>query len=186
MFKRIAAVALALGVNVQVEATERMYGVLSSGYADVEFGELSEQQPHYQFAMGHQFLSQWYLEFGYQSLVDGLDSQSGMKADALYLAMLGKAGSPWGELYYKLGVMNADVLTAQGSLPDGTCRQGGEPGTLANTCHYDEGIAAALVGVGFDFQLSMNSMVRLEFSHARGQQDFKANVVTVGLRYNFN
>ena len=186
MIKRIASVALALAMSGQVAATERMYGVVSAGYSDAKFSQLEAQQLQYQFALGHQFLPKWYVEVGYQQLFDDLDTEQGMKADALYLAVLGKAGGPLGELYYKLGALNTDVLGSQATLSDGSCHLGSLNEATGSHCDFDEGVFAGLVGIGFDFRLGLNTMIRLEADHIRGEHDFRVNVLNLGLRYNFN
>lgn len=181
--KIIAALALtACGVAGAAHATDRMYGIVTAGYSDMEFSQLERDNYNYSLAIGHQFSNQWYVEGGYLALIDDMNDDEGAKADALYLAVLGKAASREGELYYKLGVANVAVDGLEQPL-DGAC----ELGELSvGRCAYDESVAAGLVGIGFDYNIGLNAMVRMEAMYMIGEHDFTANVFSLGFRYNFN
>ncbi|QJR81949.1 outer membrane beta-barrel protein [Alteromonas pelagimontana] len=184
MKKRFAALGIAAGLSLPALATENMYGVIGTGYSDIEFSQQSADKANYHFALAHQFARSWYAEVGYQRLADNLEENEGMKADALYLAVLGKASAAIGELYYKLGIMNVDVKGIEGRREEGGCALGGV--TVANSCEFDEGVVAGMVGFGFDYHLGLNTMFRIEATHVRGEHDLAANLVNVGIRYNFN
>lgn len=186
MKKAVVATGLCLGaLSLSASATERMYGTFGVGYADTEFSQQSKDGITYNLAIGHQFTSQWYVELGYQQLIDEQENAESMKADALYLALLGKASSYNGELFYKLGVMNVDVAGVENIAADGVCRVGKAVPEAAQ-CLYDEGSLAGLIGLGYDYHLGLRSMLRLEYSYIAGENDLKAHVVNVGFRYNFN
>ncbi|MBU2979230.1 outer membrane beta-barrel protein [Alteromonas sp. C1M14] len=167
------------------QGTERMYGVASLGYADVAFNQADNSKMSYGLALGHQFSDQWYVEGGYLNLIDADDGLDTIEAEGLYLALLGKAGGPVGELYYKLGIMDADVKGFQGDT-EGSALCIVPDNSLQDYCAYDEGVVAGLVGLGFDYHIGINSMIRLEGLYIRGEDDFEASLISLGFRYNFN
>ena len=172
----IVASALCLGlVTANVEATEKMYAVVSAGYADSEFAQYSDGSAAYKLAIGHQIHPQWYVEGGYQKIAtDDSDSATALDSldgDALFLSVLGKASSRDGELYYRLGIMRADLVGNQ---------------TVDDTIQpYDNGVLAGVVGVGFDWYVGLNTMVRFEVEHISGEDSFQSNAAYIGFRYNF-
>ena len=96
--------------------------------------------------------------------------------DALYLAVLGKANSEYGELYYKLGVANADIAST---------RYCGNSALSGDACSFDEGVVAGIAGLGFDYYVGLKSMVRLEYIYLGGEDDLSTHLVSLGFRYNF-
>ena len=52
-------------------ATEKMYGVVTAGYADADYSEIGVENVSYKLALGHELSRQWYIEAGYQQLFDG-------------------------------------------------------------------------------------------------------------------
>ncbi len=186
MKKAVVAIGLCLGAfSLPATATEKMYGTFGVGYADTEFSQQSKDGMSYNLAIGHQFMSQWYIELGYQQIVDEQQSVESMKADALYLAILGKAGSYNGELFYKLGVMNVDVAGFERMGESASCGIG-ESISDSGLCRYDEGSLAGVIGLGYDYHLGLRSMLRLEYNYIGGENDLKAHLVNIGFRYNFN
>ena len=180
--KRLLAVATLLTCS-QSYATEKMYGTLGVNYSDTEFSVQESDGVGYSLAVGHQFAPQWYVEAGYMKLVDELDESGGLDADALYLAILGKASGRQGELFYKLGIAKTDIQGREAAKESGDCRLGAVQGPL---CSYDEGIAAGMVGLGYDYNIGLRSMLRFEYTYFLGEDDFEAHVATLGFRYNFN
>ena len=176
--------SLAVLVSVSVNATDKIYAVVSGGFADSEFAESSVDGASYKFAVGHQFHPQWYFEGGYQRIADeGGDLASQpynelLEGDALFLSVLGKAGSRQGELFYRLGVMRADM---QGYTPIADC---------AEECNsfdrYVDSVFAGVVGFGYDWYISLNSMIRFEVEHISGEDSLQVNAAFIGYRYNFN
>lgn len=185
MKKGLIAAILLGAVSLSAGATERMYGLATAGYADANFGDTGNDGVAYSLALGHQFASKWYVEGGYLNLVDEDSGTDALKAQGLYLAVLGKAGGRTGELYYKLGVMSADVQGFQ-SAQDGDCVATDMATAPAGLCAYDDGIVAGMVGLGFDYHVGLNSMLRMEAMYVRGEEDFDATVLSIGYRYNFN
>ncbi|SVE06508.1 uncharacterized protein METZ01_LOCUS459362, partial [marine metagenome] len=58
-------------------------------------------------------------------------------------------------------------------------------GPEAAVCGYDDTIIAGLAGLGFDYYLGLQSMVRVEYTYFGGKDDFSAHIVNLGFRYNF-
>lgn len=203
MFKHAILCAVTLMMfSTPVSATENLYGVLSAGYTETEFDLNQVNQGSYKFAVGYQFDRQWYAEFGYQQLADeGLKStlpvtlaevdsfQPGMEGDALFAAMLGKAAGSMGELFYRVGILKTDIRGQ--SLAEGdSCELGqGQPfnisGSAYTLCEYDEGGVAGVIGVGFDFYVGTQMMIRTEFEHIAGENGLSINAAYVGFRFNF-
>ncbi|MBU3021730.1 outer membrane beta-barrel protein [Aestuariibacter sp. A3R04] len=183
--KKGIALATMLVASFCSQATERMYGVATVGYSDAELGSTDNSGVAYSLALGHQFSSQWYVEAGYHNLIDEDDGPDALQAEGLYLAVLGKAGGRIGELYYKLGIMDVDVQGIR-VAGEGDCAVDAVDAESATNCGFDEGIVAGMVGLGFDYHIGLNSMLRLEALHVRGQDDFSTSMINVGFRYNFN
>ncbi len=158
-------------------AFANLYAVANVGYSNVDTDTSSESDVSYSGAIGYQFDQQWYVEGGYISLIDKQDDNESLTSHGAYLALLGKAGSPEGELFYKVGVASISV---EETLTDASAC-----GTEAATCGFDDTIVAGLVGLGFDYYVSRNSMVRTEYMYLGGQDDFSAHIVNIGFRYNF-
>ncbi|GGW87144.1 outer membrane beta-barrel protein [Alteromonas halophila] len=177
----VAAASLLL--SGQALATEKMYGTVGVGYSDSEFSEQSLDGTGYNLAVGHQFHPQWYVEAGYLQLLDDVSQDSGMETGALYLAILGKASSLQGELFYKLGIAKADINGSEAPSEAGECRLGG---LQSGACRFDEGIVAGMVGLGYDYNIGMRSMLRFEYTYLAGEEDFSTHYVGIGFRYNFN
>lgn len=187
-FKQLAAVFCLSAASIGVQATEKMYGAITGGYTDADYSEVSVDGLSYKLTFGHEISRQWYVEAGYQQLFDDLDDVEGAKGDALFLAVLGKAGNQTGELFYRLGVLNVDVQGSEFAI-DGQCAVGDISGTDASgnaICSFDDGGIAGVVGFGFDFFVGLNSMIRIEAEHIRGQDGLSVNAAYLGFRYNFN
>lgn len=184
-------------------ATDKMYGIISGGFTDVEFDSTKVDGGSYKFGVGYQFSRQWYLELGYQQLAnENLNSvvpttlaqvetfEPGLQGDALFAAFLGKAAGRLGELYYRVGVLRAD-MKGQSLTTESSCELGDASGfTLStgesyNLCQYDDSNIAAVLGIGFDFWVGINTMVRAEVEHIRGENDLAINAAYLGVRYNF-
>ena len=158
------------------KAAPENYGLVSVGYTDFEFDGGNDREIAYSVAYGHKIHRQWYAEAGYLNLFDYSDDNLEAQGEALYLAVLGKASSAEGELFYKLGAARVDVEAT------GLCGTDTTPAS----CSYNEGIAAGIVGLGFDYYVSHNSMVRFEYTYIGGEDNFSTNMLSLGFRYNFN
>lgn len=180
---RLLFTCLTLLLSLSAAATDRMYAVGGITYSDSEFSDSDDKGVGYTLAIGHQFAPKWYVEAGYLSLLDELDGTQGMDADAIYLALLGKAGSREGELFYKVGVARADIAGFEPALAGGNCRLGELSGS---NCRFDEGILAGMIGLGFDYHIGMKSMIRLEYTYLGGEDSFSTHWVNLAFRYNFN
>ena len=160
----------------QSVAAPKSYGLATVGYNDVDYAEASDKKVTYSLAFGKQIHRQWYAEVGYLNLFDYSNKQVDANGDSLYLAMLGKASSGTGELFYKLGVARVDIDVSSQCATEG----------VTSECDQSEALAAGLVGLGFDYYVGLRSMIRIEYLHMTGEDSFSTNMVNVGFRYNFN
>lgn len=199
--KKTILAALCLLTSQTAMANGDMYGLFSAGYADASQGQADGKGVGYSFAMGYELDKQWFVEGGFQQLIDeegdaptlsnlGSEDSSSLKADALYLALLGKASSQAGTLFYRVGVMSVK-LESQAFIGSGqTCEDGDAEvysleGGDGVRCSYDKTSVAGVVGLGFDFKLADAWDLRIEAQHVRGKDGFEANIGQIGLRYNF-
>lgn len=177
ILKTMCAMLTIATFTLSSNAFANLYAVANAGYSDVDTDTSSESDFSYSGAIGYQFDQQWYVEGGYISLIDTQDDKQSLTSHGAYLALLGKAGSPEGELFYKVGVASISV---EETFTDATACN-----TEAAICGVDDTIVAGLVGLGFDYYVSRNAMVRTEYMYLGGQDDFSAHIVNIGFRYNF-
>lgn len=182
MIKITAVLCLSL-LALPTLATERMYGVAGGSFTDLEYSQQDDKGAGFSLAVGHQFHPQWYVEAGYNQLVDETTDSGNLKGDALYLALLGKAGNHTGELFYKLGIMNVAMQGSESPI-EGACALG-ESGN-DGLCTFDESGLAGVVGLGFDYHLGLRSMLRMEYNYVEGENDLSAHTINLAIRYNFN
>ena len=180
---KMAAGTLVLLSALAANATENMYTVISGGFADSDFADSSVDGASYKFALGHQFHPQWYVEGGVQRIADetvnDFGSTDALEGDAFFISVLGKAGSREGELYYRLGLLRADM---KGYRNAESCVET----PCSDLERYDDSVIAGVVGIGFDYYISLNSMIRLEVEHISGEDNLQVNAAYLGFRYNFN
>ena len=189
-------------LSTQASANNNLYGVVSAGFTESEFDINKVDGGSYKFALGYQFHRQWYAEFGYQLLSDQSQNalvptsdaevqgyKPGMEGGAIFASVLGKAAGSMGELFYRVGIMKGDIKGQ--SLQQGTQCQLGQGQALSvggnqyQLCAYDEGVVAGVFGLGFDFHLTSDMMLRTEVEHIRGQHNLRTNAAYIGIRYNF-
>ena len=156
------------------------YGLLSVGYSDVDLGKVSDKSASYGAAFGYQFHRQWYVEAGYLSLIDSQSETKQLQAHGPYISVLGKAEGSDGELYYRLGLASVDKTETYVAQDSGCIDS-----SSTSVCESDERILAGMVGLGFDYVVGRNAMLRLEYVYMGGKDDFSSHSVNVGLRYNF-
>lgn len=191
-------------VSIQTLAADNLYTVFSVGYSDVEFIEDSNEGFGYKMAFGYQIDPQWYVEAGYQQLIhnnlyttdlpsstDVTDAKNLQQGDALFVAFLGKASGPTGELFYRLGVLKTDIRGQQLLAGEREC-EFGQANVLAiadfgaaTVCDYNESGVAGVIGLGFDYFVGARTMVRAEIEYIKGQDNLTVTTATIGLRYNF-
>ncbi|GFD77609.1 hypothetical protein KUL118_04710 [Tenacibaculum sp. KUL118] len=152
------------------------YAVANIGYGYVDTEIDNEADVSYSAALGYQFHRQWYIEGGYISLIDADTDEQSISSKGPYVALLGKASSQKGELYYKLGIAEIDIEHV--SINSSVC-------VSDAICGYDDNIIAGLAGLGFDYYVGLQSMVRVEYTYFGGKDDFSAHIVNLGFRYNF-
>lgn len=183
-------------------AAENIYIVADLGAANTELQDVDENKPSYKLGFGYQFASQWYVEAGLQKLasdsIHGLISSPSsnnqdpsLELSALYIAFLGKASSSMGELFYRVGILKTDIRAEQMVYSEQACNLG--EGTLimaqgsqdSRYCQIDEKGVAGVIGLGFDFTITKQIMLRTEVEYIAGQHELKASAAYIGLRYNF-
>lgn len=184
-------------------ATEKIYGVASVGFAKSDFEQSDTEGSSFKLGLGYQFHPQWYAELGYQqlsnqsfieqlpiTLPDVGEFDYGMQGDAIFASLLGKASGNMGELFYRVGIVKAEVKGQQ-IENSAECNLGAgrtfsvDSGETFNLCEYDEGSFAGVFGIGFDFHIGVNMMLRTEVEHISGENGLETNAGYVGLRYNF-
>lgn len=191
-------------VSVQTLAADNLYTVFSVGYSNVEFTQDSNEGFGYKMAFGYQIDPQWYVEAGYQQLVhnslyttdlpsstDVTNAEVLQQGDALFVAFLGKASGPMGELFYRVGVLKTDIRGQQLLAGVREC-EFGQANVLAiadfgaaTMCDYNESGVAGAIGLGFDYFVGARTMVRTEIEYIKGQDNLTVTTFTMGLRYNF-
>ena len=191
-------------VSLQTLAADNLYSVFSVGYSDVEFIQNSNEDFGYKMAFGYQIDPQWYVEAGYQQLIhdklystdlpsaaDISNAEHVQQGDALFLAFLGKASGPMGELFYRLGVLKTDIRGQQLLAGEMEC-EFGKANLMAITdfgvatiCDYDESGVAGVIGLGFDYFVGARTMLRTEIEYIKGQDNLTVTTFNIGLRYNF-
>ena len=202
--KQIGVLVLSWILSLQTLAADNLYTVFSVGYSDVEFDQDSNKGLGYKMAFGYQIDPQWYVEAGYQQLihdklystelpsaVDVANAEVVQQGDALFLSFLGKASSPTGELFYRLGVLKTDIRGQQLLAGVREC-EFGQANVLAITdfgtatmCDYDESGVAGVLGIGFDYFVGARTMLRAEIEYIKGQDNLTVTTANIGLRYNF-
>jgi outer membrane autotransporter protein len=202
--KQIGLLVISCMVSFQTLALDNLYAVFSVGYSDVELTQASNKDYGYKMALGYQFDTQWYVEAGYQQLIndnlystdlpiaaDVTNNENMQQGEALFLAFLGKASGSNGELFYRLGVLKTDIRE-QKLLEGVRVCEFGQATVLAITdfgaatmCDYDESGVAGVIGLGFDYFVGARSMLRSEIEYIKGQNNLTVTTVTVGFRYNF-
>lgn len=202
--KQIGILILSWTVSAQTLAANNLYTVFSVGYSDVKFIEKLDNKLGYKMAFGYQFDPQWYVEAGYQKLIhnslystdlptatDMTNAENVQQGDALFLAFLGKASSPTGELFYRLGVLKTDIRGQQLLMGVREC-EFGQANVMAiadfgaaTICDYDESGVAGVIGLGYDYFFGARTMVRAEIEYIKGQDNLTVTTASVGLRYNF-
>jgi hypothetical protein len=202
--KQIGVLVLSWILSLQTLAADNLYTVFSVGYSDVEFDQDSNKGLGYKMAFGYQIDPQWYVEAGYQQLIhdklystelpsaaDVANAEVVQQGDALFLSFLGKASSPTGELFYRLGLLKTDIRGQQLLAGVREC-EFGQANVLAITdfgtatmCDYDESGVAGVLGIGFDYFVGARTMLRAEIEYIKGQDNLTVTTANIGLRYNF-
>lgn len=194
--------SFALLISFTAMAQDDLYVVGSAGYSNADFEQISEKGFTGKIGVGYQFHRQWYLEMGYQQLIDQSASalpleasqiesfDSMLSAGGVYAALLGKARGETGELYYRLGFVWASVeslsVSAQAECETGNSSQVNFTGGGSYyQCAYNDNQIAGVLGLGYDTFLTENLMLRTELEYAHGSEAFSATSFYVGLRYNF-
>lgn len=204
MIKKIGLVITAWLVSMQLMAAENTYTIFSLGYSDIDYSEEQAEGVGYKLGLGYQIAPQWYVEMGYQQLLnDSLyldviptaaqfeNNDNRMQGDALFVALLGKASSNVGELFYRLGVLKTDIRGQKLYIGDRACDVGLVTSVSVESlgngtiCDFDNSGAAGVFGLGFDYFIGARTMLRTEIEYIKGKDNLSITALFVGLRYNF-
>ncbi|MFC3120856.1 hypothetical protein [Agaribacter flavus] len=174
------------------KADQGFYGIISLGYAQSDLVDLELDSASYKLGIGYELAPKWYLEAGFQSLgeenVGELPSVDGINTEysALYLSALGKAQGAYGELFYRLGVMQVSSTIESVPSSEG-CQVPQQLSTrpLGQLCAFDQSLVAGQFGLGFDFYIHHSTILRTEIEWLKGQEDYSAAAVYLGVRLNF-
>lgn len=190
-----------LGFSSIAHSKTKMYAAVAGGYLQGENDVSSAEGGSYKLSIGYELHPQWYLEASYQSLpeqdhlvaatVTG-DTQSDIepafKGNIWGLSMLGKAGNRSGELFYRVGILafNTDYQSL-GSGADlcGSANNLSVSGTAYSLCENSASGMAGVIGLGFDYFIGRNMLIRIEAEHIEGEGGFNSDGGYVGIRYNF-
>jgi hypothetical protein len=202
--KQIGLLVLSCMVSLHSLAADNLYSVFSVAYSDVELSQDANKGFGYKMAFGYQIDPQWYVEAGYQQLIhdklystdlptarDVTKAETLQQGDALFIAFLGKASGPMGELFYRLGVLKTDIRGQQLFAGVRECELGQANAMVitdfgaATMCDYNESGVAGVIGLGFDYFVGARTMVRTEMEYIKGQDNLTVTTFNVGLRYNF-
>ncbi|MCV2883114.1 outer membrane beta-barrel protein [Aestuariibacter sp. AA17] len=182
--------------------SDGFYTTINAGYSEISLREGAAEGGALKFGVGYQFHWQWYVEASFQhaspeefnTLSSPITySYTQLRESAEYtsagIALLGKARGESGELFYRIGALVADV---QGqSFATSSCQPlNANPLIDINDvsflqCEYDDTVMGGIVGLGFDFFITPQIMIRTEAEHVSGENGFSANSAFIGLRYNF-
>ncbi len=204
MIKKCGVALAGCLLCVQALAADNTYAIFSLGGADLEYSEQETDGLAYKLGLGYQFHPQWYVEVGYQQLIDESlftgqvpsdqavsERQTKLQGDGLFLAFLGKASGRQGELFYRLGVLKTDVRGQ--TLNSGVvgCEVGQSQSIqttsqqTATLCDFDKSGTAAVLGLGYDYFVGPRTMLRTEVEYIKGSQSLTSTMLSIGLRYNF-
>ncbi|MGJ8680292.1 outer membrane beta-barrel protein [Paraglaciecola sp.] len=204
MIKKLGLLVAASLMGFQVSAAEKTYTVFSLGFSELEYAQQETDGMGYKLGIGYQIHPQWYIETGYQQLMNESlfigttpspaqfeNGDDKLQADALFVSILGKASGNIGELFYRLGVLKTDVRGQTLFAGERSCDTGtanlitAENNSISTICDYDNSGVAAVFGIGFDYFIGARTMLRSEIEYLKGGDNLKHTSFTVGLRYNF-
>ena len=175
------------------------YVVAGGGYASNDINNYEHDEVTFKLNLGYVLSDQWSVELGYNGLGDSGLNNSQLAVDnanfetndysitAFRLSALGRARNQHGELFYRVGVMQVNAQRTYAL--DGAVCEGSDSliGTFSTTsvCQSDNDQIAGVIGLGFDFNLTNFTQLRVEVEHLQGQDDYSAQAILLGLRVNF-
>ena len=185
-------------LSAPLRAKESFYGISSLGYIaneiENERNVMSLDTLSYKLGIGYEYNESWSFEAGYQALGEdilALDQLSlnnrSKEITGVYVSALGRARNRNGELFYRLGLMRAELSESYLSTAQ-TCPNNGQLLGMQGTtllCQNSDARLAGVLGLGFDFYIHHSTLLRIEIEHIRGQDKYSANAIYVGFRLNF-
>lgn len=170
------------------------YGIGATGFATNDIDGQSLDDVSYKLGIGYELGKQWNIELGFQALGEDRLAKNELSFDnasqeitAVYLSALGRAANRHGELFYRIGLVRADVsadfLSTGPDCESGSTGMAGLNGGLV--CQLSDSNIAGVIGFGFDFYIHHSTMLRIEIEHIQGQDGFSAQAAYIGFRLNF-
>lgn len=180
-----------------------VYGVVNAGYSQLDIRGGGAEGGSVRLALGMELHRQWNIEVGFQDSspeqlrnigegdtisTDGFVETA--ESQALMLSMLGKARGSSGELYYRIGAVQAKAegqyLASSSGCPGATpLAVIDTQGATQELCRYDDNVLAAAFGLGFDYFITPSFLVRTEAEYIGGENGYSVASAFVGVRYNF-
>lgn len=167
---------------------------VGAGWSTTDINPVSKDATGWRASVGYSIHPQWDVEVGYLSLLSGKTIPSGaehgqisLDADVYYLGLLGKAGNETGELFYRVGVGQANVASQPSEDGDIGCN-GGSGSIVDRTnvyCGFDESYLAMILGLGFDYYFTDHLAIRFEGDYLFGENDTKSTKASVSLKVFF-
>ena len=158
----VASLLLFVGMPAAVAKDDTFYGILAAGYASNDMDEASLDAFSYKVGVGYELGAQWNVEVGFQMLGEKrlemneltLDNGS-QEISAVTLSALGKARNRHGELFYRIGIMRADVSKDYLDMGDNCADTSNMLGQNNNLvlCQNSDSKIAGILGLGFDFYI---------------------------------
>jgi hypothetical protein len=199
IFVSLTIVLLAAFIPLSQAKQSTVYVVAGAGYATNNINNYQHDEVTFKLNVGYVLSKQWSVEIGYNGLGDSGLNNNQLAVDnanfetndynitAFRLSALGRARNQHGELFYRVGVMQVNAQRTY-ALDDTICE--GNDALIAtfsttSVCQSDNDQIAGVIGLGFDFNMTDLTQLRVEIEHIQGQDDYSAQALLLGLRVNF-
>nr|WP_245217594.1 outer membrane beta-barrel protein [Rheinheimera maricola] len=179
----------------------------AANYSRVEHATNKSKGGGYEANLGYSINSNWSIELGYLDALDKTSTEPDYDSGSLYgngyqlkgamLTVLGKAAMAEGELYYRAGILRAEInaTTFYNGEPQGfTCHNGliSEYEVTWDDIEYNffkcEASAkknVALFGLGYKYNISDSWFLSTEVRRIFARSGFNVDNVSVGIGYRF-
>lgn len=170
------------------------YLAAGAGWTSTDFSDgVSEntmEDVNWRISGGYGLGPQWDFEAGYMTLLSGETSNSDIDApidaEFYYVGLLGKAGNQTGELFYRVGAGQANIVGASYYASEVTCAESTVIEAAVGTyCDVDESSLAVIIGLGFDYFFTDHLAIRFEGDYLFGEDDLKVTTATIGIKVFF-
>lgn len=193
--------------NNQINAGNNFSISAATTYSKVDHSINDSEGGGFEAHFGYSINSSWSIELGYLDALSENPSEPDYDSDSLYghgyqlkgvmLAVLGKAAFSEGELYYRAGIMQAEIdsTTFYEADYDGfDCNNGLISGYKVNwddveynffKCEISSKKNAALIGLGYKYDINDSWFFRTEARRIFVRNDFYVDNVSLGIGYQF-